>query len=227
MIDVTGNSSLAAADETQATDDSAASSAPKGSPKAQVTDTVAYAFDGTQGPVLYGAAAYENTGSAPLTLTKVDFSFALAGKTEEVEFTPIFADETVILPGETGYAVLFYALPSVEPGADVRLTASLQWQEATQNHIPIEVENLHLAHNYPGFTTMAGMLTATADCPCNLIYTAFYDENDQLLGAWYFTENAQLIADEPKAFTSHLKDFPLADLAERTAHIHAFGVGME
>ncbi len=222
VIDVTGASAArpAEAGETQAP-------ASKGSPKAEIKDTVAYTFKGAEGPVLYGALAYENIGSAPLTLTKATFNFALEGKTEEVEFTPIFADQTVILPGETGYAALWYPLADIEPGADVRLSASLQWQAAAEARIPIEVQNLRLAHNYPGFTTMAGVLTAAADCPCNLIYTAFYDENESLLGVWYFTENAHLVSAEPKAFTSHLKDFPLADLAERTAQIRTFGVGME
>ncbi len=228
VIDVTGASAArpAAAGATQAPEAGEPQAAGKGSPKAEVKDTVAYAFKGAEGPVLYGALAYENTGSAPLTLTKVTFAFALDGATEEVEFTPIFADQTVILPGETGYAALWYSLADIEPGADVRLSASLQWQ-AAEARIPIEVQSLRLAHNYPGFTTMAGVLTAEADCSCNLIYTAFYDENENLLGVWYFTENAHLASAEPKAFTSHLKEFPLADLAERTAQIRALGVGME
>ncbi|MEA4971012.1 MAG: hypothetical protein VB051_10880 [Candidatus Pelethousia sp.] len=228
VIDVTGASAArpAEAGETQAPEAGEPQAASKGSPKAEVKDTVAYAFKGAEGPVLYGALAYENTGSAPLTLTKATFAFALEGATEEVEFTPIFADQTVILPGETGYAALWYPLADIEPGADVRLSASLQWQ-AAEARIPIEVQNLRLAHNYPGFTTMAGVLIAEADCSCNLIYTAFYDANENLLGVWYFTENAHLVSAEPKAFTSHLKEFPLADLAERTAQIRAFGVGME
>lgn len=230
VIDVTGASAArpVAAGETQAPKaDEAQAAAGKGSPKAEIKDTVAYAFKGAEGPVLYGALSYENTGSAPLTLTKATFAFDLEGKIEEVDFTPIFADQTVILPGETGYAALWYTLADIEPGSDVRLSASLQWQAAAEARVPIEVQNLRLAHNYPGFTTMAGVLIAGADCSCNLIYTAFYDENESLLGVWYFTENAHLVSAEPKAFTSHLKEFPLADLAERTVQMRTFAIGVE
>ncbi len=199
----------------------------QGSPKAEVRDTAAYAFLGAEGPALYGAVAYENTGGAPLVLTKASFTFSFDNATEEIEFTPVFNDKTVVLPGETAYAALWYSLADLQAGTLVSLSASLQWEESGESPIPIAVSNLHLAHNYPGFTTLAGTLTPQADCPCNLIYAGFYGAEGNFLGAWYFTENAQLIADEPKAFTSHLKEFPLADLAERAAEIRTFAIGME
>lgn len=198
-----------------------------GKPKATVRDTVAYAYEGAEGPALYGAISYENTGDGALVPAKATFTFALEGKTEEVTFTPVFADQTIVLPGETAYAALWYPLAGITPGADVRLSASLEWEEASASPLRIEAGDLRLAHNYPAFTTLAGVLTPGADCPCNLIYAAFYDQAGALLGVWYFTENAHLMAGEPKAFTTHMKEFPLADLAERTAEIRAFGTGIE
>ena len=53
-------------------------------------------------------------GAAYRILTPVSythlFSFTLADYTEEVAFTPVFAKETVVLPGETAYAALWYKM---------------------------------------------------------------------------------------------------------------------
>lgn len=229
VIDVTGGSAALAEPSGKPSpgDGQESASSVKGGPRAEVRDTAAYALSGDEGPALYGAVAYENTGGAPLRLTKATFTFTFAGTAEEVEFTPVFADKTIVLPGETSYAALWYARPGLTPGIEVRLSATLQWEESSQSRIAIGAENIHLAHNYPAFTTMAGVLTAETDCPCNLVYTAFYGQSGDFLGVWYFTENAYLIAGEPKAFTTHMKEFPLADLAERAAQIRCFGIGMD
>lgn len=224
VIDVTGGSASPASSGGASAPEEA--SPASGRPKLKLRDTAAYAFEGAEGPGLYGAAAYENTGDAPLRPTKAIFAFTYEGKTEEVEFVPIFAQQTIVLPGETAYAVLWYGLKDAPSGVEVSLSASIEWEAAAGQHLPIEAEGLHLAHNYPAFTTMAGVLTASADSPSNLIYTAFYDAGGKLLGVWYFTEGAYLMAGEPKAFTSHLREFPLADLAEHTAEIRTFGFGM-
>ena len=80
---------------------------------------------------------------------------------EEVTFTPVFAKETVVLPGETAYAALWYTMADLVPGAQVALDASLSWEAAqAESRIPIQVENIHLAHNYPAFVSMAGTITA-------------------------------------------------------------------
>lgn len=209
--------------------EAAASAQPAASGKAQakVRDTVAYVLSCAEGPALYGAVAYENTGDTPLTLTQADFAFTLADHVEEVTFTPVFAKETVVLPGETAYAALWYTMADLVPGAQVELDASLSWEAAqAESRILIQVENIHLAHNYPAFVSMAGTITAAQDCPCNIIYTAFYGQNDQLLGVWYFTDNAQLMGGEPKAFTTHMEELPLTDLADAAVRVETFGVGI-
>ena len=228
VIDVTGASSAAASSAPTQYDGATTdgTSVSNGTPKVQVRDTAAYAFNGAKGPVLYGAVAYENTGTAPLTITEASFTFSFNNSTEEVNFTPIFAKNTIVPPGETAYAALWYAKPDVEPGTTVSLSASLKCEASDQSSIPIAVSNIHLAHNYPGFTTMTGAITPESDCPCNLVYAAFYGADEKFIGVWYFTENAQLIANEPKVFTSHMKEFPLADLAEQTAEIRAYAIGM-
>lgn len=216
-----------AAVSTQEDPASTAQPAAGGKTQAQVRDTVAYVLSCAEGPALYGAVAYENTGDTPLTITQADFVFTLSDHVEEVAFTPVFAKETVVLPGETGYAALWYTMADLTPGAQVELDASLSWEAAqAEGCIPIAVDNVHLAHNYPAFVSMAGTITAAQDCPCNIIYTAFYDQSDQLLGVWYFTDNAQLMGGEPKAFTTHMEELPLTDLADAAARVEAFGVGI-
>lgn len=230
VIGITATGQPEAASSAASTEGEAAASAqPAASGKAQakVQDTVAYVLSCAEGPTLYGAVAYENTGDTPLTITQADFSFTLDDYTEEVAFTPVFAKETVVLPGETAYAALWYTMADLVPGAQVELDASLSWEAAqAESRIPIQVENIHLAHNYPAFVSMAGTITAAQDCPCNIIYTAFYGQNDQLLGVWYFTDNAQLMGGEPKAFTTHMTELPLTDLADTAARVEAFGVGI-
>ena len=230
VIGITATGQPEAASSAASTEGEAAASAqPAASGKAQakVRDTVAYVLSCAEGPALYGAVAYENTGDTPLTLTQADFAFTLADHVEEVTFTPVFAKETVVLPGETAYAALWYTMADLVPGAQVALDASLSWEAAqAESRIPIQVENIHLAHNYPAFVSMAGTITAAQDCPCNIIYTAFYDQDDRLLGVWYFTDNAQLMGGEPKAFTTHMTDLPLTDLADTAARVEAFGVGI-
>ena len=106
----------------------AASPAPSdagGKTQAKVQDTVAYVLSCAEGPTLYGAVAYENTGDTPLTLTQADFAFTLADHVEEVTFTPVFAKETVVLPGETAYAALWYTMADLVPGAQVELSRQL------------------------------------------------------------------------------------------------------
>ena len=232
VIDVTGASAAASAAPASA----GARSAPAQSaapaegaglgPRAEVRQTVAYALSCAEGPALYGAASYENTGDAPLRLTGASFTFTFSGQAEAVDFVPIFAEETIVLPGETAYAALWYTLPSLAPGTPVRLSASLQYEEAPASRVAVQAQDIRLAHNYPAFTTMAGVLTAGADCPCNLVYTGFYDEGGALLGVWYFTDNAQLIAGTPKAFTTHMKELPIDGLAEQTAEVRSFGIGI-
>lgn len=228
-ITVTGQAD-AASPAVLAEGDPAASPAPSDAgskTQAKVQDTVAYVLSCAEGPTLYGAVAYENTGDTPLTLTQADFAFTLADHVEEVTFTPVFAKETVVLPGETAYAALWYTMADLVPGAQVELDASLSWEAAqAESRIPIQVENIHLAHNYPAFVSMAGTITAAQDCPCNIIYTAFYGQNDQLLGVWYFTDNAQLMGGEPKAFTTHMEELPLTDLADAAVRVETFGVGI-
>ena len=49
------------------------------SPAVTVTGTAAYVFDGAEGPTLYGAAAYENTGNCPVIITNAALSFNVGG----------------------------------------------------------------------------------------------------------------------------------------------------
>ncbi len=198
-----------------------------GKAQAQVRDTVAYVLPCLEGPSLYGAAAYENTGDTPLYITQAEFTFSLPGLREEIQFTPVFSQETVVLPGETSYVALWYAYPDLTPGTEVTLDATLHWEATEGERVALSADSIHLARNYPAFVSMAGTVTAQQDCPCNLVYTAFYDEADQLLGVWYFTVNAQLFAGEPYSFTTHMKELPLPELEDQAARVESFGVGIQ
>ena len=89
------------------------------SPAVVVTGTAAYVFDGAEGPTLYGAAAYENTGNCPVIITNAALSFNVGGTAYQYSFVPIMNDKTVVLPGET---CLLYTSPSPR---DKRLPASI------------------------------------------------------------------------------------------------------
>ncbi|MDR0841487.1 MAG: hypothetical protein LBN26_08935 [Christensenellaceae bacterium] len=221
IVDVTGGVSVESS-ELPAEGASAAA-------RAQVTvrDTAAYVLSGAEGTMLYGAVAYENTGDAPVVLTDAEFTFTADGNAIIHVFTPVFAEQTVVLPGESSYVALWRAESGLAPGTEATLAAKLSCKPCEGARNALAVDRIFLAHNYPAFTTMTGRVTAERDCPLNLLYTAFYDDAGGLLGVWYFTEGAQLMAGEALPFTQHMKSLPIEGLAEQTAQVRAFGVGIQ
>lgn len=85
------------------------------SPAVAVTSTAAYVFDGAEGPTLYGAAAYENTGNCPVIITNAALSFNVGGTAYQYSFVPIMNDKTVVLPGETSFVAFWHKDSSLTP----------------------------------------------------------------------------------------------------------------
>ncbi len=194
-------------------------------PQVTVADTVAYVFDGAEGPTLYGAAAYENTGNCPVVLTGAALSFTVNGTAQSHDYTPVMNELAVLLPGETGFIAWWHPDASLTPGAAAALAVELSCRQAEAARISVRPSSLYLADNYPGFTTMTGSLEADGECSLNLIYTGFYDDNGKLLGVWHFTKNAPLDPGESKTFAVHMKELPIEGLAEKTGEIRTYGVG--
>jgi len=213
-------------------------------PEASVAQTAAYYFPGEN--TLYGVASYTNTSQVPIRLTEATFVFDC----ETVEnigtsqtFTPIAAEQDVLMPGETGYCTLWM------PGSDISslssylenersgedeialaftLNATLKSEMADTVSIPLTISSPMLVQNYPTFATFSGLIenASVYDCSLNIIYAAFYDADDKLLGAWHFTRNTTLAPGDSKNFVVHLQALPIPDLAEQTARIEAHAFGM-
>lgn len=190
-----------------------------------VTDTAAYIFQGQEGMTLYGAAAYKNTGNCPITVTNATFDFTVNGAPRSFDFLPIMNDVTVVLPGETSFVAFWQADDSLTADSTLSLSARLSCNQAETSRITVSPSNIYLADNYPGFTTMTGNISSDGSCSLNLVYVGFYDEADEFLGVWHFTKNARLEAGETKSFTVHMKELPIAQLAEKTARVRVLGVG--
>jgi len=193
-------------------------------PAVTVSATAAYVFEGMEGTTLYGAAAYENTGNCPVVITSAKLAFSVNGATIEREFTPVMADKTVVLPGETSF-IAYWSADSAPAAGPAALTATLAVEAAEDDRITVFPKRIFLADNYPGFTTMSGFLAADKTCSLNLVYTGFYDESGALLGVWHFTKNAALGPEGEKSFAVHMRELPVDGLAERTAEVRTFGVG--
>ena len=194
-------------------------------PAVEVTDTAAYVFDGAEGPTLYGAVAYKNTGNCPIVLTGATLSFNVGGASQSHDYLPVMSDISVLLPGETGFVAWWNPDSSLAPGASAAMTAALSCAQTDLQRIPVTPRSIFLADNYPGFTTMTGSLESDGECSLNLVYTGFYDESGKLLGVWHFTKNAPLDPGESKTFAVHMKELPIEGLAEKTKEIRTYGVG--
>ena len=203
----------------------AGSSVAKAGVAVAVTDSAAWYFPGT----LYGGVAYKNEGSEPMTLAGASFTFSYSGKTQTSDFTPVAAEQDIVLPGETGYCTLWLPYDdALGMPEELKVTAELTAQAAAQSPQPLAVADARLIQNYPGFSTLSGSLKNPGANPCdlNMVYAAFYNEQDKLLGVWYFTRNAVLQPGEDAAFVVHLQALPIEGLAEQTKEIRFRAFGM-
>lgn len=207
--------------------------APANAGKASVETTalVAYAYEAAGSPALYGAVAYKNTGTANVMITKAAFTFRAGETTVEHEFEPVLAQYDVVAPGETSFVTLWLTDSTIPAGTEVTLEAKLTCAAAQNTRVDLKVTNLFLADNYPKFTTMSGTVTnaASTECAFFMTYVGFYDENENLLGVWYFTKNVRLEAGGGIDFVTRMEDLPINGLSEtaKTMVAGAFGFNYE
>lgn len=195
----------------------------------KITASAAYVFEGANGPTLYGAVEYQNTGDCPITVSKANFTFSVDGTEIKHEYEPPLGEYTIVLPGETSFEAVWLTGQNIAAGSPVTLTASLTAVESAAPNVALKADNLYAADNYPGFSTLSGRLacTSSSGCSMNIVYVGFYDEAGAFLGAWYFTKNAVLEAGEAKNFVVNMQDFPLDDLGARAASFKSAAFGFD
>ncbi len=196
-----------------------------------VKSMVAYIFEtDTQGNVLYGALEYENIGEAPLTVSGGTLTFSIDGTQLTHEFQQPAYEDCIIYPGENGYLAVWIDYNDMDGNTVTLDNADLSFNKADASRTLLKVEDVHIAENYPSFATVTGSVSLTEadeDCTLNIIHMGFYDENDALIGVWYFTENVTLHEDTPMRFSSQMRSLPVVDLADNTGRIEAYGFGID
>lgn len=187
-----------------------------------VTDTVCYTFGSN---VLYGAAEYKNTGDCPVIITGVVFGFAAGSETVTREFVPFLNEYDIVMPGESSYIVFFETMEDGAPEV-TSLTAELSCQKSEEVRISLGVDDLYVSQNYPTFATLSGTITNnTADCSLNMIYAAFYDEQDSLIGVWYFSDSSYLTMGSTRSFVVNMNELKIDNLSEKAVSMKAMGFG--
>lgn len=200
-------------------------------PEVSLKSMVAYIFEtDAQGNVLYGALEYENIGDAPLTVSGGILTFTIDGTQLTHEFQQPAYEDCIIYPGENGYLAVWIDYNDMGGNTVTLDNADLSFNKAEASRTLLQVEDVHIAENYPSFATVTGNVSLTEadkDCPLNIIHIGFYDENDSLIGVWYFTENVTLHEDTPMRFSSQMRSLPVVDLADNTVRIEAYGFGID
>lgn len=195
----------------------------------EVISTVAITYKSSSGTNLYGAAEYTNTGSTPIIISNAHFIFTSADRTEEKNFLPVFAQGCVVDPGETSYVVLWVENSAFSANDNVALSAELTIEVSSSKRIDLNVKDLFLADNYPGFTTLYGKLYSSdsAGCSLNIVYIGFYGSDDTFLGAWYFSKNALLELGDCKSFVEHMRALPIESLASNCIAMKSIAFGLQ
>lgn len=231
VTDITDVSEPAApAEGTGSAEESAAPVADYGhSPKAEVTSCVAYMFEGTEGKTLYGAAEYANTGDCPMTVSGVSMSFGIDGQPYSYSYTPALSEYMVVLPGETSYLAVWLRDESFSSAQTVDLAASVSVAEAASPRVRLEADNIYVADNYPGFSTLSGRISCRegSGCTMNTVYVGFYNAEGGFLGAWYLTKNAVFDAGDSKNFVVNMQDFPIKELGAEAAGFKTSAFGFD
>lgn len=214
----TGAGSAAGEDPLAFNAPQAYSAAPGQPGSVQVLQSVAFVFPRER--MLYGGVAYQNTGDAPISLKEASFTFSFSGGSQKSTFTPVAAEFDVVLPGETAYCTLW--LPYEKEGdlpGEASVAAELRAETTDRPAQALQVESEFLVQNYPRFATLSGRLSnpTAQEVDLAMVYAAFYDAGDTLLGIWYFPRNALLQPGEGVAFVSHLQSLPIPGIAEQTA----------
>lgn len=196
-----------------------------GTPSLEVMDGVAYLFNNDS--TLYAGIEFMNTGDCSIVITNAKLTFTCGTSETLVEFVPMLAESDVIMSGYTSYITYWGEAPENFTG-DVAVKAELEFETTELIRKDLSPSDLKVYDNYPGFATLSGVLINYGDetCILNMIYVAFYDESDDLLGVWHFTENAALNVGDMKSFVSDMKELPISNLSSRTSSIRSVGFGI-
>lgn len=192
--------------------------------RVEITGSVAHVFSDEKGATLYGAVEYKNTGDCPVIITNARFDFNINGQTQTYEFQPALSEYDVVMPGGHSYVCTWYPVESnFEPGESISLDAALDAQKSSDTRADVLVENLYIADNYPGFSTLSGSLRGVVDTPrrLNVVNVGFYDASGKLLAVWYFTKDAHIAKDDFKTFVVHIKGLPIGDFSKKAAALKA------
>lgn len=196
---------------------------------AEVGQSLSYYFKNIGGvSMIYGAAEVKNTSSAPMIITNASFAFKVKGKAVQKDIVPVFNDSDIIAPGETAHICVwsnYDAKTEDEVDTEVAVTVDV---EAAGGSRGLELSNLRIIHNYPGFPTLSGHILSRSDVSYKytINYSAFYDSQDKLLGVWYFTKDAALESGAHRDFVAHMQSLPIPDLAENTVKILGRSIGV-
>lgn len=212
--------------ESPAASESSSSGAALDGKGLEIVNTACYVFEEGGESQLYTAIEYTNSGSSPLYLEKADLKLSSA-QSASYELEPVLASYNVLLPGERAYAAAWFPAEGMASSGDLSLEAVAHGASGASSSIPLEVRDVFFADNYPGFTTMTGTLINNSEqsCSLNMVYAGLYDADENFLGAWFFSQNAQLDTGDSVRFTTHLKAFPVNKLTEKGVHsqCRAFG----
>lgn len=204
--------------------------------EAVVGQSVAYYFpDINSTPNFYAAFEINNIGQTPIYLKEADIAFKYNNVSVSQSFTPVQSEDDVLSPKQThAYAIWFptdkiSALQETTP-VDVTIEITTSVSDPSRPSRSISVNNLHLIQNYPSFPTLSGSLNNPIDqrnFSMFMLYTAFYDSDDQLLGVWNSTEPLNITSDSRRNFVNYIRMLPIPDLADNTVRIEGRGVGFE
>lgn len=206
-----------------------AGESPAGKASVALKAAVAYAYTADGKPTLYGAVEFENTGTSSAIVKSARFTFRAGEKTVTRDFEPVLYEYDAVAPGESSFVTLWLPDSTFPAGTDVTLEAELTCESATIARRGIEVKNLFLADNYPGFTTMSGTLENNSgeECTFLMTYVGFYNESGKLLGVWYFTKNIRLGSGEGTDFVSRMEDLPVNGLSDSVQSMKTSAFGFQ
>ena len=197
-------------------------------PALEIVSSVAYLFN--SGRILYGAVEYKNTGNCNIVLTNAQFTFSDASTSLPVTFTPMLSEYDVVEPGATSFVTYWGNNPADEillESENITVTAELTPVATDDVRRDLELSDIRVLDNYPGFSTLSGLITSsqTDACTMNMSYVAFYDADDTLLGVWNFTLNSVMNPGDIRSFVINMNDLTIENLSSRTASTKACGFG--
>ena len=196
-----------------------------GEPSLTVTQSVAYLFPQLEGNELYVACELKNDSDCPCTVEFVIYNVEIGEKTVKVNAVPPAADYCAVFPGELFYSAAWTG-EQVQENTEVKVVSvDVSIKKSDVTPIRIKADNLFTVRNYPSFVTLSGDLQSENNAQLNLMYAAFYDENDMLLGVWCFTEPTELVKGRAVHFTTHLEKLPIEDLEQKAKEIRLVGFG--